>query len=54
MWHFVNPSRADMHNIQYAGQMGQMWPSEAFNMARETPNFVYFACFFDKSTLWMC
>ncbi len=21
---------------------------EAFNVARETPNFVYFACFFDK------
>jgi len=43
--------RAGMHNIQPAGQM---WPAEAFNLARETPNFVYFASFFGKNTLWMC
>jgi len=43
--------RADMHNMQSAGQM---WAKEAFNMARKTLNFVYFACFFDKNTLWMC
>ncbi len=40
--------RADMHNMQSAGQM---WAKEAFNMARKTLNFVYFACFFDKNTL---
>jgi hypothetical protein len=26
-----------------------MWPAEALNLAREAPNFVYFACFFDKT-----
>jgi len=36
--------RAGMHNIQ---------PAEAFNLAREAPNFVYFPCFFDK-TLFEC
>jgi len=46
-WH----SRAGMHNIR---PTGQMWPMEAFNLAREAPNCVYFACFFDKNTLWMC
>jgi len=34
-----------MHNIR---------PAEAFNLARETPNFVYFASFFDKYTLCSC
>jgi len=34
-----------MHNIRPAGQM---WPAEAFNLARELPNFVYFASFFGK------
>ncbi len=29
-----------MHNIR---------PAEAFNLARETPNFVYFASFFGKT-----
>jgi len=33
-------SIAGMHNIRPAGQM---WPAEAFNVARETPNFVYYA-----------
>jgi hypothetical protein len=27
-----------------------MWPAEAFNLAREAPNFVYFASCFDKNT----
>jgi len=34
-----------MHNIWPAGQM---WPAEAFNLARETPNFLHFASFFGK------
>jgi hypothetical protein len=38
-------ARSSMHNIR---------PVEAINMARETPNFVYFASFFDKNTLRMC
>jgi len=29
-----------MHNIR---------PAEAFNLARETPNFVYFASFLEKT-----
>jgi hypothetical protein len=29
-----------------------MWPVEAHNMACETPNFAYFACFFHKKTLF--
>jgi len=37
-----------MHNIWPAGQM---WPVEAFNLARETPNLVYFAFFFGKNTI---
>jgi hypothetical protein len=49
--HELASSIPDMHNIRPAGQM---WPAEAFNLAREAPNFVYFACFFDKNTLWMC
>jgi len=36
--------KPDMHNIR---------PAEAFNLAHEGPNFVYFDCFFDKNTLWM-
>jgi len=35
-----------MHNIRPAGQM---WPVEAFNLARETPKFVYFASFLEKT-----
>jgi len=31
-----------------------MWPAEAFNLAHETPNFVYFAPFFDKKTPFEC
>ncbi len=38
-------SKAGMHNIRPAGQM---WPAEAFNLARANPNF---ASFFDKNTL---
>ena len=34
--------KAGMHNIRPAGQM---CPAEAFNLARETPNFAFF---FDK------
>jgi len=30
---------------------GHMWPAEAFNLARKTPIFVHFGCFFDKNTL---
>jgi len=26
-----------------------MWPAEAFNLARKTPKFVYFASFFGKT-----
>ncbi len=44
-------SKAGMRKIRPAGQM---WPVQAFNRARKTPNFVYLACFFDKNTLWMC
>jgi hypothetical protein len=40
--------KAYMHNIRRAGQM---WPAEAFNVARKTPNFVYFASFFDDHPL---
>ncbi len=40
-----------MHNIRPAVQM---WPTEAFNLALKAPNFLYFASFFDKNTLWMC
>jgi len=32
-----------MHNIRPSGQM---WSAEAFNLARETPNFVYYVSFF--------
>ncbi len=32
--------RSGMHNIR---------PAEAFNLARETPNFVYFASFLEKT-----
>ncbi len=35
-------SRANLHNIRLA---------EAFYLAREAPNFVYFACFLEKHTL---
>jgi len=28
-----------------------MWPAEAFNLARKTPNFVYFASSYDKTPL---
>ena len=35
----LRASRTGMHNIR---PRGQMWPAEAFNLARETPNFVYF------------
>jgi len=35
-----------MHNIRPAGQM---WPAEAFNLARKTPKFVYFSPFFGKT-----
>jgi len=31
-----------------------MWPAEAFNLARKTPNCLYFAYIFDKNTLYMC
>jgi len=34
--------RSGMHNIR---PTGQMWPVKAFNMARATPNFVYFTCY---------
>jgi hypothetical protein len=37
-----------MHNIRPAGQM---LPAEAFNLARNTTNFVYLACFFDMNVL---
>jgi len=43
-------SKAGMHNIRPAGQM---WPAEPCDLARKALNFVYFACFFDKNTLWM-
>jgi len=44
-------SKAGMNNIRPAGQM---WPAEAFNLARKTPNFVYFASFFWKKTPFEC
>ncbi len=44
-------SNSGMYNIRPAGQI---WPTEAFNQAHETINFVYFASFFAKNTLWMC
>jgi hypothetical protein len=31
-----------------------MGPAEAFKMAREAQNFVYFACFFHEDVLYMC
>jgi len=40
--------KSGMHNIRPACQM---WPTEAFNLARKTPNSVYFASFFGKNTL---
>jgi len=43
--------KASMHNIRPAGQL---WPVETFNMAGTTPNFVYFACHFEKNTFLMC
>ncbi len=42
--------RTGMHNIWPAGQM---WPAEAFNLAREAQNFVYLACFFHEKILYM-
>jgi len=47
IWHF----KAGMHNIR---PTGQMWPGQSFNTARATLNFVYFACYFDNCTFWMC
>jgi hypothetical protein len=44
-------SRLRMHNIR---PTGLIWHVEAFNLAREALNFVYFACFFDENTLWTC
>jgi hypothetical protein len=55
-------SKAGMHNIRPAVQM---WPMEDFNLAHNTPNFVYIDCCFDKKHplnvlkhnnfgLWIC
>ena len=45
---FVTQSVSGMHNLQPAGQS---WPADAFNLALETQNFIYFASFFGKNTL---
>ena len=37
--------RAGIHNIRPAGQM---WPGEAFNLARKAWNFMHSSCLFDK------
>ena len=39
-----------LHKIRPAGQM---WPAEAFNLARLAPNFVLLDCFLNKCTLWI-
>ncbi len=31
--------------------MDNIRPAEAFNLARKTPNCIYFACFFDKTLI---
>ena len=41
--------RADMHNIRPAGQM---WLTEALNLARTANFFALLPCFFDRNTLW--
>ena len=37
-----------MHNIRPAGQM---WPADAFNLARQALKFVFLAYFLDNYTL---
>ncbi len=44
----VQSIRPGMHNIRPAGQM---WPAEAFNLARKVLNFNYLACSFPKNIL---
>ena len=39
-----------MHNIR---PPGQMWPAEAFYLARKVQNFIRSACLLDKNTLWI-
>ncbi len=36
-----------MHNIR---PEGQMWPTEAFYLARKAHNFAYFVCLFIKTS----
>ena len=38
--------RADVHNIRPAGQM---WPAEAFYLARKAKNFIHSACLLEKT-----
>jgi len=42
---FFEGSKTGMHSIR---PKAQMWPPEAFNLARKTPNF---DSFFDKNAL---